>query len=323
MHDQNLKLLPVFSIAIPTFNRLELLKRAISSVLAQTYSNIELLVLNNASTDGTKEWLDDFVGVHPRVKVVHNAENLGSIGNVKSIPKYITGQYLLVLSDDDLLEKDFVKEAVNDLSQNKDATIWYCRANFLNLDYPTLNLQTMPAPLCEDGKQFIKKSLLKRRDAFFCATVFKVDTLTKIGGFIGKKISVDFSTRCLCAARGQVLFNPKCLANYCWHGNNESITSSAKKWFDANKEIQELVLEDLGKKYEFPSVYYRFRCIESLLSRQGMLFRESFYFCAKLFLEYPGWFFVILIIRFPFVLIRLLPKSIFEKFRKLYWKIKQ
>ena len=55
---------PLFSIAIPTYNRLEMLKKAVDSALKQIYSNIEIIILNNCSTDGTKEWYNEEGELH-------------------------------------------------------------------------------------------------------------------------------------------------------------------------------------------------------------------------------------------------------------------
>jgi glycosyltransferase involved in cell wall biosynthesis len=68
--------LPLVSVIMPTRNRAELLKRSIASVLAQTYRNLELIVVNDASTDHTREALAAVPD--PRVRVIHREKNAGA-----------------------------------------------------------------------------------------------------------------------------------------------------------------------------------------------------------------------------------------------------
>ncbi|MEN0049738.1 MAG: glycosyltransferase [Bacteroidota bacterium] len=89
------------SVVIPTRNRLQLLKRAIQSVLNQSYQQLEIIVVNDGSTDGTKEYLDQLTNELENICVFHSypakgacsARNIG-IWNAK-------GEYLTLLDDDD------------------------------------------------------------------------------------------------------------------------------------------------------------------------------------------------------------------------------
>jgi glycosyltransferase involved in cell wall biosynthesis len=66
---------PKISIILPTYNRVGLLRRAVASILAQTLRDWELVVMDDASTDGTKVYLDDLAAKDPRVRPVHHAKN--------------------------------------------------------------------------------------------------------------------------------------------------------------------------------------------------------------------------------------------------------
>ena len=69
---------PLVSVLIPTYNRKELLKRAINSVLNQTYKNIEIYVTDNASTDGTFEVMQELLKNDKRIIMMegYNARNI-------------------------------------------------------------------------------------------------------------------------------------------------------------------------------------------------------------------------------------------------------
>jgi len=90
---------PFFSVILPTFNRLELLKIAIQSVVSQSFNSWELVIVNDASTDETKEYLDSLNC--SKIKVFHNLKNLhkGGTRNIGIVNS--TGKYICFLDDDD------------------------------------------------------------------------------------------------------------------------------------------------------------------------------------------------------------------------------
>jgi glycosyltransferase involved in cell wall biosynthesis len=61
---------PIVSIIIPTYNRKDLLERAIKSVLTQTFLNWELIIVDDGSTDGTRDLVENFQRVDPRIKYI-------------------------------------------------------------------------------------------------------------------------------------------------------------------------------------------------------------------------------------------------------------
>jgi glycosyltransferase involved in cell wall biosynthesis len=75
---------------------------AVESVLDQTYPNFELIISDNVSDDGTREYLDSLHD--PRIRVLLQEENLGMVGNFNACLFAGTGQLFLLLSDDDMLD---------------------------------------------------------------------------------------------------------------------------------------------------------------------------------------------------------------------------
>jgi glycosyltransferase involved in cell wall biosynthesis len=89
------------SAIVITHNRLERLERAINSVLAQSYGNIELIIVNDGSKDGTKEYLDVLVTTMPNIKVIHHDVAMGACAARNSGIKQAAGLYIAGLDDDD------------------------------------------------------------------------------------------------------------------------------------------------------------------------------------------------------------------------------
>ena len=89
------------SVYLPTRNRVELMSRAVDSVLVQSYRPLELIVVNDGSTDATRAWLDDAARSDSRLRVIHNPLPLGAprsrnLAILRALGEFITG-----LDDDD------------------------------------------------------------------------------------------------------------------------------------------------------------------------------------------------------------------------------
>lgn len=120
---------PEVSVYISTFNRLERLKRAVSSVLNQDLDDIEILICDDASTDGTKDYVYSLIQSDSRVRYFRNEENKGAcatrnLGILAAKGKFITG-----LDDDDEFSPDRLSVFVNRWSDNYS----FLCSNFINV----------------------------------------------------------------------------------------------------------------------------------------------------------------------------------------------
>lgn len=93
---------PVLSICIPTYNRKVLLKEILDELLLYPNNDIEIIIIDNASTDGTRELLDSYSD--PRLQVKFNRKNIGMFGNQVLAVFSGTGKYTLSLMDRDKLD---------------------------------------------------------------------------------------------------------------------------------------------------------------------------------------------------------------------------
>lgn len=88
----------LLTIAIPTYNRKRLLKRALESIVPQLNSNVEILVSDNASDDGTDKMMkSDF----PNIRYIRNETNMGSDYNFLQCYREANGEYVMLLGSDD------------------------------------------------------------------------------------------------------------------------------------------------------------------------------------------------------------------------------
>jgi len=124
---EGLKWRPQVSVLMPVFNpRVEFLKSALDSVLRQSYSDWELCIADDASTDpDVARVLDEYAALDSRVKVVRRAEN-GHISEASnSALAIVEGEFVALLDHDDELADDALLRVVEALNANSDALLFY------------------------------------------------------------------------------------------------------------------------------------------------------------------------------------------------------
>ncbi|MCL4378622.1 MAG: glycosyltransferase family 2 protein [Actinobacteria bacterium] len=95
---------PLFTIAIPVFNRLNYFKEALKSVLNQSFNDFELVIVDDCSTDGTWEYIRAIND--PRVKIFRNKSNVGIVPNWRHCIERAQGTWFKFLMSDDLMFPD-------------------------------------------------------------------------------------------------------------------------------------------------------------------------------------------------------------------------
>ncbi|MGL4563591.1 MAG: glycosyltransferase family 2 protein [Brevinema sp.] len=111
---------PLVSVIIPTYNRKDMLVEALDSVLAQDYPNMEIIIADNASIDGTELIIEKYCEKHTFIKYIRRPENLGGAKNGQLAYLEATGDYMMILCDDDLLVgSSFFFKAVKTMEENK------------------------------------------------------------------------------------------------------------------------------------------------------------------------------------------------------------
>lgn len=115
---------PLVSVLIPTYNRKDLLKRALESVLKQTYENMEIYVTDNASTDGTFEFMQELSKSDKRIIYSRRDRNIGGLYNGSEGYTHLKGKYAIILCDDDYFISDtFFEKAVKAMEENENIVI--------------------------------------------------------------------------------------------------------------------------------------------------------------------------------------------------------
>ena len=110
---------PVVSVIIPNYNHAPFLKQRIDSVLSQTFEDFEIIILDDYSTDDSREIIEQY-RKHPKVtRIVYNEINSGGVFKqwVKGI-EMAEGKYIWIAESDDYADEKFLEEAVKTLKKN-------------------------------------------------------------------------------------------------------------------------------------------------------------------------------------------------------------
>jgi glycosyltransferase involved in cell wall biosynthesis len=99
---------PLVTIGIPTYNRAKLLPRAVESALAQDYGPIDIVISDNASTDGTAEVCRELAARDERIRCMRHASNCGASANFRAVLQAARGELFMWLGDDDWIDHHYV-----------------------------------------------------------------------------------------------------------------------------------------------------------------------------------------------------------------------
>lgn len=110
--------MPKVSVLIPVFNRRHFIADCIQSALDQTYTDFEVIVVDNASDDGTWEICQRFLQVDSRVQIFRNATNVGPLKNILLGVNNCKGEYVKILFSDDLMANTCLEKMVFAMKEN-------------------------------------------------------------------------------------------------------------------------------------------------------------------------------------------------------------
>lgn len=116
--------LPKVSVGIPTYNRPDGLLRTIQQITSQTYSNLEIIISNNASTDPIiKKTIDYCAKLDSRIKPFHQQENIGLVNNFKFVLKSASSDFFMWAADDDEWDINFIEQCMIEIQSKNVGTV--------------------------------------------------------------------------------------------------------------------------------------------------------------------------------------------------------
>lgn len=128
---------PSISVGIPVYNGVSFLEDAIDCVLNQTDENFELIISDNASSDGTEEIFRGVAAKDRKVIYSRNAQNIGAARNCNRVFKLATGPYFRWFNADDLCAPDLHEQCLAALEQDQGPVLGYGKTNLIDQDGAT------------------------------------------------------------------------------------------------------------------------------------------------------------------------------------------
>lgn len=223
---------PRVSICIPTFNRADFLRQAVDSALGQDYRQLEVVIGDNASTDGTREACRAYAR-DPRVRYYRSATNRGATANVRScVRDYASGEYALVLSDDDLLvDPSYVSKAIAVLRRHRDAGMLMVFCDYAAYHEPRqafVMRSRFGAPEAMRGVDLLDRWGMPLWIPFLTG-LFHRRTALDLGAFEDDVMAGDTMLWWKLCLAGDVGFVDSLAAVYRVHGQNDSVSASLRR----------------------------------------------------------------------------------------------
>jgi glycosyltransferase involved in cell wall biosynthesis len=170
---------PLVSVVIAVYNGEKLIKRAVDSVLSQSYKNIELVLVDDGSKDKTLEILRELEVQNKNVIVLVNKQNFGFVKSLNKGVEAANGKYIARLDDDDFWFDDKkIEKQVNFLEKNSDYVL--CGGGLIKIDF---NGSEKIRYLFPQKDQDIRKNILVDNLFAHSATVFLKESFLKVSGY--------------------------------------------------------------------------------------------------------------------------------------------
>ena len=173
------------TVGIPTYNRGSLLRESMASVLSQSYSDLRLLVCDNASEDGTEEIVASFGD--PRIDYVRSDRNIGMVGNFNRVIELAETEFLVVLPDDDLLYPDHIGLALRVFERNPNVGVVHTAFDVIDgssqVVHPARTLVRAERPVeTESGGAYLERSMRLPWTVCWPSAVFRTRAIVDAGG---------------------------------------------------------------------------------------------------------------------------------------------
>lgn len=230
------------TVAIPTYNRREMLERAVESVLAQTCGDFELLILDNASTDGTADYLGKLRD--PRVRIHHEERTIPAVENWTNCFMLARSPLVSWLSDDDWYKPNFVEQYLAAFERHPDASAVFGQYELVDEHGKILKTQNADwqAERVLRGADLLDAALSRRW--FISATVYRTDVIREVWADAkqdGKVADYASTVRMGVRDRDKVVYIPR--NDYCILGHEGQMSQTCnREVLDASITALERVL---------------------------------------------------------------------------------
>lgn len=240
---------PLISIGIPTYNRADrYLKQAIQSAVNQTYSNIEVIVSDNCSTDHTETLVRSFND--SRIRYFKQNNNIGMLNNSNFCLDQAKGAYFLQLHDDDLLDLDFVSVCMEAVNDDTNVGIILTGTRIIDEEGRVIREDTNKAAGCSTT-DFMLSWFKYEVPLYLCSTLHNTRRLKELGGY---KSKTNLYEDCVALFQLASKFGRKDIhdvkASFRRHPHNTGSGTSIKDWCEDSLYLLDIMCNLSGDQKE-------------------------------------------------------------------------
>ena len=224
--------MPTVSVIIPNYNHARYLRQRIESVLWQTYQDFEVVLLDDCSTDNSREVLVSYRD-NPKVRIDFNENNSGSVFKQwnKGV-RMARGRYIWIAESDDYADPGFLAQMVPILDGQREVTLAYCRSRrvgeddqhfgFADSDFDRLDPNHWATDFTVDGLEECRRFfVLSSPVPNASAVLFRKDVYERVGWAEERyRICGDYKIWAAMALEGKIAYVGRPLNHFRTHGEN-------------------------------------------------------------------------------------------------------
>jgi glycosyltransferase involved in cell wall biosynthesis len=174
---------PRVSVGMPVYNAENFLGDAIDSIRQQSFTDLEIVICDNASTDGTRELCERYAALDPRIRYFRNPENLGAGFNHRRVADLARGEYFKWQSRDDVCERTFLARCVALLDNNPAVELVHSQTRLINEEGQVTGEYTRRLRTDGERPNFRFRELIWHdHKCFQIYGLMRLDTLRRVGG---------------------------------------------------------------------------------------------------------------------------------------------
>lgn len=210
---------PKVSVVLPCYNAGKYIEQAVRSMMNQGYSNLEMIVVNDCSTDESPEILKKLAAEDSRIKLMHNATNLKIVACLNKAIEMASGKYIARMDADDISLPDRIEKQIAFLEAHEN--IAACGCNYIIIDEHGNKTGKV---LFESKPELLKAELLFFSAFAHPAVTMRTAAAREAGLYkAGMVPAEDYEFWLSIAEKFEMANLPENLLLYRWHGSNISV----------------------------------------------------------------------------------------------------
>lgn len=252
-----------FSICIPNYNYANFIGETIESVLAQTFTDYEICIADNCSTDNSWEVIQQYVNKYSHIKAIRNNFNLGFAGNLDKVSQLAEGEWHIMLSSDDLMLPTALEEYNKVIAQQQHNPRILINSSVLQFDNDNPNNTIFIGPrrkvwpthftspngeiITQDTSTLLRNGILNFLSPYhFVSLCYHRSAYANCGGYEASRIQNPdkwFHWK-LSVHTDTCIYINKVLFKYRWHNSNQlsiqNKTGVLRYWLDEFRNCYEI-----------------------------------------------------------------------------------